>query len=49
MYIFCISVEDDQNRFQHCSSLMPMGLQMKSHMNALEVEEKRHVSLIVDD
>jgi hypothetical protein len=49
MYIFCVSVEDDQNRFQHCSSLMPVELQMKSHLDALEVEEKRYVSEIVDD
>jgi hypothetical protein len=44
MYIFCVSVEEDQNLFQHFSSLMPVELQMKSHLNALEAEEKRHVS-----
>jgi hypothetical protein len=44
IYTFCVSVEEDQNLFQHFSFLMPVELQMKSHLNALEAEEKRHVS-----
>jgi hypothetical protein len=30
IYIFCVFVEEDQNLFQHFSSLMPVELQMKS-------------------
>ena len=43
IYTFCVSVEEDQKLFQHFSSLMPVELQMKSHLNALEAEEKRQV------
>jgi hypothetical protein len=34
IYTFCVSVEEDHNLFQHFSSLMPVELQMKSHLNA---------------
>jgi hypothetical protein len=46
------SIEEDQNLFQHFSSLMPVELQMKSQnvgrdfglLHQREAEEKRHVS-----
>jgi hypothetical protein len=34
IYTFYVFVEEDQNFFQHFSSLMPVELQMKSHLNA---------------
>jgi hypothetical protein len=44
IYNFCVSVKEDQKVFQHFSSLMPVELQMKSYLNALEAVEKRQVS-----
>ena len=35
IYIFCVSVEEDQNLFQYFSSLMAVELQMNRHLNAL--------------
>lgn len=48
IYTFRVSVEEDQKLFQHYSSLMPVELQMKSDLNALEAEEKCQVPQIVE-